>query len=321
MVELLEKELTKRRERYNSLFALARRARPRLSGETFLENLRTFVAPTIAALGTVTVEEARPLIESLYGLCLELTGSDVFHRSAATDVLWKSLMPEAVAMLVQDPLKVPAALTNAVVNLESEESPDWERWIAMMRQGLNGSSDSQEWLRFGQAASWQCGMAHFRETAWEIGNGLSGPLRSLLDPAWSQMKLDPWAPRREAITKRGPHVVARVGGFAGFGGRFSQPPWVAYSGGDRFVVEDGSQEWILSCDAFGATLKSNASTDIVVPARTDVRVDDDGLIHWREHRVAFTELAPVRSFAVADNVLAVTSDLSHAVYLFLGPGA
>ena len=319
MVELLASELNARRERYNSLFALARRIRPRLDGEIFLENLRTFVGPIVQASGATSQEDARPLVESLYELCLELTGSDLFRRSAATTTLWTDLLPLAAPRLLSSPEALAAALTNAVYNLEAEESPDWQRWLEMMNSAQEICSDSEEWLRFGQAASWCCGMAHFRESAWELAAGLSRPLQSLLPADWESLKGDPWAPCR-STRDAAPKVLARVGAFVGFGGKFQQPPWVAYAGDERFVVQDGEAEWVLSCDAFGATMKSSVSSDILVPARDDVTVMDDGLVRWSEHRVRFEELAPVRSYAVSETVLAVTSDLSHSVFLFLGPG-
>jgi hypothetical protein len=310
-----ERELLSRRERYNTLYALARRARPRLDAEQLKHNLQTLVAPILQSLPS---EQAGPLVEPLYDLCLELTGQDLFARSPAVQEVWRRLLPQAAVELCQEPHLLVAALTNAAYNLEREETTRLDSWFAIMESSRVFCQEPRRWLEVAQIGAWRCGMAHLRESAIALGNRLPEELRQQLFPDWERETLDPWHGLRKSYPA--PAIIRRVGAFLGFGGRFRQPPWVAYAGVGRFLVEDGSESWLLSVDAFGATLKA-ATAEIFDSARADVSVDARGDLCWGGQRARFDELAPVRSWAASEHILAVTSDHSHQVFLVLGPEA
>lgn len=312
-VAVLERELVANRERYNTLFALARRMRPRLDGERFLENLRTLVAPIV---GAHQEEAGAALVDPLYGLCLELSGGELFDRSPAVSKVWKELLPEAGSLLQERPAYLAAALSNAAYNVEGEGA-DWQSWLSQMKSLRERCDSSQQWLDAGKVVAWSCGLAHYRESSLAVGQNLPKELLQSIFEDWDGLVEDIWSPLRKPSKK--PFVVHKVGGFVGFGGVFRRPPWVAHAGEGRFVVEDGTDEWLLSCDGFGATLKAGADPDIEAPERHDVHASDDGTIVWSGVRVKMPELAPVRTFAASEQVLAVTSELSHHVYLLLGP--
>lgn len=314
-VAVLERELLAQRERYNTLFALARRMRPRLDGERFLENLRTLVGPIVAATDD---ETGARLVEPLYNLCLELSGSELFQRSPAVLQVWQELLPAAAHRLEQEAQTLIASLTNAAYNVESEGA-DWQAWLVHMSRLEKQCESIAQWLELGKVAAWTCGLSHYRQSALEVAAGLPTGLLEALVPQWRAVVDDPWTTRRSA--SQTPFVVHKVGGFSGFGGRFRRPPWVAHAGHGHFVVEDGTDEWLLCCDGFGATLKGGADPEIEAPERTDVHVEDNGTVVWAGLKTSFPELEPVRSFAASEQVLAVTSELSHHVFLLLGPPA
>jgi hypothetical protein len=277
-----------------------------------MHHLRTLVAPILAPL---PAEQARPLVEPLYDLCLELSGSDLFRRSPAVVEVWTRLLPQAGAELAQEPRLLPAALSNAAYNMEREESAQVEAWLLRMELCRPVCRSARQWLQAGQVASWLHGMAHYRDSAIAVGNSLPVALRAELCPHWEQVVADPWFGMRDAAA---PRVIGKVGSFLGFGGRFRQPPWVAYAGDDRFLVEDGGESWILCADAFGATLKAG-SAEIRDSARPDVQLLGSGSLKWAGQSVNMGEIAPVRSSATSPHIMAATSDLSHHVFLILGP--
>jgi hypothetical protein len=317
-VAAFEEELNQRKERYNTVFAMARRSRPGLDGELFKHNLRTLVAPILAEMNA---ELGKPLVEPLYDLCLELTGNDLFRRSPAVLEVWQRLLPQAVQELVEAPSLLPAALTNAAYNLEREETAHLDFWVGKMERCRGLCGGAGRWLQVGQIMAWRCGMAHYRESAIALGNslpeGLREGLRHDLWPDWEQDIADPWHALRLAENGT-PSIIRRVGSFQGFGGRFRQPPWVAYAGSGRFLVEDGTESWILSADAFGATLKPGTA-EILDSARADLKASAKGKVQWGQQSLDLPELGPVRSSAASQHVLAVTSEHSHQLFLILGP--
>ena len=312
-VDYFEQELADRRERYNTVYAMARRARPRLDGDLFMHHLRTLVAPILAQLDAAS---GRPLVEPLYDLCLELTGTDLFGRSPAVSEVWKRLLPQATQQLKDSPRFLPAALSNAAYNMEREELAHLDAWFSRMEACREQCEGAERWLQVGQVLAWRFGMAHFRDSAIELGSSLPADLRQSLWPDWDQEVADPWHSLRKAY--REPGVVRRLGSFLGFGGKFRQPPWVAYAGGGRFLVEDGTESWLLCTDAHGATLR-RGSGELCEDLRSDVTVKPDGKVEWGGKTIDIPELGPVRSQATSNDLLAVTTELSHHVFLVLGP--
>lgn len=312
-VALFEQELLARRERYNVLFTLARRVRPRLDAERFGHNLRTLLAPVVAGL---PAQHARGAIEPLYELCLSLTASEQFQRSPALLEVWSRLLPRAGAELVHNPGYLAAALSNAAYNLERYDGVDVEVWLRKMESLRPLCPTPEVWLEVGQILAWLCGTAHFREQAVALGQTLPPELRKALHPVWDEISADPWHGCRPSDGR--PKVIRQVGSFLGFGGKFRQPPWVAYCGEGRFLVEDGSESWVLSSDAFGSTLKSGTA-EVVEDAREDVMLDPQGELRWGEVRHSFSQLGRIRGQATSEDLLLLSLEESHRLILILGP--
>ena len=83
-LELLRQSLLEQRDRYNTLYALARRVRPLLDSTRFSHNLEHYLAGLL-------VDGVSPgtLVENLYEIVLELTGLELFERSEGIQTLWK----------------------------------------------------------------------------------------------------------------------------------------------------------------------------------------------------------------------------------------
>lgn len=312
-VESLKDELLAQRERYNTLFTLAKRARPRLEGERFLEDLQTFVAP-IAAL---TSPGQRPkVVAELYSLTLELSGVELFERSPAVRSLWLELLPGSINHLQDNPSRVVASLSNAVYNLEREPGADWKFWLGQMKHLSEHCAVHQEWLQLGQVLAWVSGMAHLRESACALAHRLPKGLVERVVPRWDKVESDPWWPRRPAPGQM--KCIHKLGGFIGFGGVFRKPPEVVTAGVNQFLLSDGVEDWLLFCDGFGATLKRVADFPLQQSSPSPIQVSLDGALSWQGTRFSFPDLAPVLSFDGSGEVLVVTSELSHSVHVLLG---
>ena len=308
LLAVLEKELMANRERYNTLFALAKRARPRLDQERFFSNLERFLAPLVS-------ETTDALISPLYELTLELTGLELFQRSSAVTALWTELLPGAASRLVSQSGVTAASLTNAVYNLERESGVDWKFWLKQMEKCQNICPDSETWLKAGQVLSWVCGMAHYRDSAKALAESLPSELVETLVPRWDAVRNDPWWSRRPAPGRVA--KVHKVGGFVGFGGEFRRPPEVVAAGPNQFIVSDGTDDWLLSCDGFGATLKRVVEFEMEDVEKSDISVCD-GEIIWSGQKFPFPEISKIGTFDVAGQVLVCTGALSHHVHVFLG---
>lgn len=307
-LELLQRELLAERDRYNTLYAVARRARPRLEAGLFEHNLKRYLAPLLHQPSTALTPE-------LYEVVLELTGVELFDRSPAVRALWEELLPKAGPLLTTAPGRTVACLTNAVYNLESEPGADWRFWLSRMEKSLSVCQNGEMWLQVAQVLAWVAGMAHYRESAQELAARLPAEVTEALIPRWDRVSHDPWWPRRPQDTGLIP--VHTVGGFLGFGGPFRKPPEVITAAAERFLVSDGANDWMLYSDGFGATLKRVHDVDLQDGEAQKVTVSDGGEIEWAGKRFSFPELGPVSGFAVSGQLLAVTGALTHKVSVFL----
>lgn len=314
-VAFFKRQLAEKRDRYNTLFALARRVRPRLDGELFAQNLRSLVAPIVAAGVHQSERGGEALVDSLYEVCLELTGSDLFRRSPAAFAVWARLLPASGSFLLDEPQTLPSALTNAAYNIESEPGGNWQRWIEGMLHLRPHARTVKEWLELGQVLAWTSGLAYFRESALQLATSLDRTLLEGIYPNFSVLYNDAWAPLRPEPGRF--ELVCQVGAFTGFGGKFPLPPIASAVSGGRFVILDGTREWILSCDGFGHTLKSGVDYEEV---ESDPELEWDGqtgMVRWRGAELKLPHLTPLSSVSASGDVVVVTSERSHRLSLLL----
>ncbi len=94
------------------------------------------------------------------------------------------------------------------------------------------------------------------------------------------------------------------------------PPTVTGPGG-QLVVSDGDDHWLLFADRFGATFQRVASPPSGKPKMSTpyFQLSLEGQLTKGELRARFPELERSQSSAASPTTLAVTTPLSHAVYL------
>jgi hypothetical protein len=144
--------------------------------------------------------------------------------------------------------------------------------------------------------------------------------RDEIDTVIHQLMADPWLDPAQAVRGKPDaqhlHLVGRVGAFRGFGGAFIRPPQVTCPGG-QFVASDADQHWLLHADRFGATLHRLAAlpTEPPIMAAPLFKVGLGGKVSRGAHQAVFPDLVVSHSSAANTSTLAVTTPLSHAVYL------
>jgi hypothetical protein len=179
--------------------------------------------------------------------------------------------------VADEPRLVVGSLANAVVHLERAGVPV-EPWLARVLAAA--PSDTATLLGVGQVAAWTVGLAPARTSALDVAARLDGDaLAAALGTAASleaaatveRLRADRWwrpdgagaidasagsgaaPPWGPPSVPAGARVVARVGGFRGFGGPFLEPP-VVVAGDAEILVRSGAAAWTLHADAFGAAL-------------------------------------------------------------------
>jgi hypothetical protein len=167
-------------------------------------------------------------------------------------------------------------------------------------------------------------MAHFRLGALAILKTLDGQIIRAIFGMADEQKIDtntllyalmsnPWYDPAQPNTEKQIKIVRRVGAFRGFGGTFLEPPRIAWTN-IGFVAGDNADHWLLMADAFGATLHATEKADSV-SISSPFKLERGGRIKNGEASATFPELADVTSYAASQNTLAVTTDLTHAIYL------
>lgn len=252
----LREALLARRERYNTAFAVARRARPSLCPEVFSEHLLEVLDPVVEALDPGSGADS---VEQLYDLSLDLVGSELLganSRHPAVVAGWEKLFPRLGRLLSQQPRRLAAELSNALYHLSATPGARPLFWLGRMQEYAARFRDADELRAVGQVLAWMAGLAHYREGALQVLARLDESwARELLGCDLTQLKQlagRPWTDPETGPRDR-LEIVARVGAFRGFGGLFVRPPRVTSAGQDRFILDDGEAHFLLCADHFGAT--------------------------------------------------------------------
>lgn len=318
------------RERFNALFAQARRDTPRLDPDAFTEHLRRNVAPIVEAVAGVAPDRLGDVVEVLYELSLELVGKEILGprtRYPALNDGWGRLLPALPRLLAAEPRWLAGSLSNALHQLSTTPDARPTEWIDTLLDLGPRCADIATLLDVGKVAAWRAGLAHYRDGALQTGATLEPSLvrRALglsaegpaLEELVNRLRDDPWLRPADAArpaSAKQLNLVRRVGAFRGFGGSFLRPPRVVVSEG-QFFVADGESCWLLTADHFGATLH-RAGIDLPDPGKNArFHVESDGKVVYGKHHRGFDELKNRTSFAATATTLAVTVPLSHSVFL------
>ena len=330
MSDSFTRVLQARRGYFNARFAEKQIANPNLDADAFLNVLRENVAPAVEAVAQISPDNALIAAQNLYDLALDLFTQGLLGSNAHSSILnaaWQEFLPALAAFIAQAPQRVPASVMNALHNLAQTPGAHPDEWMQNLRAALPFCADAETFLRAGQVAAWRAGMAHYRVSALAVLKTLDAKLaRTLfgLDANAAQpdtaalhyaLMANPWHDPRAnlASSAKQTRIVKRAGSFRGFGGQFLAPPRVLWTR-EGFVAQDGENFFLLFADAFGATLH-RAEKLREEKISSPFKLNRDGAVTANGATMQFPELVAATSFAANQTTLAVTADLTHAIYL------
>ncbi len=316
------------REHFNAEFKSARHKHPELDADAFGGFLANSVDPLVRAVAGSRPERVTDTVLAAYDVALELVGLRLAGPRARTPLLdagWQRVLPAAAPLVAENPARLLSALSNALHQLASWPGARAEYWISTLERLAPRAGDADALLALGQLCAWRAGLAHYRKGALAVASALPPDL------ARSAVGAPPgadWASVQQALAKSpwfdpaenasGVRCVGAVGGFRGFGGPFPVPPRVVCVG-DHLFVQSGDDVWLLTADAFGATLH-RARRDELDGAQPRAELPrgvsaGEGHLEVDGKKVPIPLGGKATSVAFGASTLALTGSLTHTVVL------
>ncbi len=322
------------RQALNARFAERRLAGAKIDANAFLHHLAKVVEPIVCEIAAVFPERARVAVGQLYDVSLELFASGLLGPAARileVEMVWRHLLPSIPKALARDPARLAGMLSNAAVNVASQNTMGSAWWISRMVELAPHCETADNLLICGKFLAWQAGMAQYRVSALEVARNLPQTLTTRMLNLHSEIPAttlaavierlanDPWLSIGDAAVGRlgAPMIqcVRQVGAFRGFGGPFLRPPTVSYSDGS-FWAGDGERRWLFFADEFGSYFHAAGEGPIPKSESVgNVGVQSNGTVHWQGDRKSFPLFAAATSFACDGATLAVTIPTSHHIFL------
>ncbi len=279
--------LVERRDELNARFARAQQRFTKLDPEVALLQLAEILPPLAGE-----EQGAARLLSSVYDLVLLHVGRDALtrHPGLATLLRETARVSTMRKLLLADPDRLPAELSNAIENLGRQGA----RFAAEL-PGIAARAESPAALRTaGAVLAWRLGEARLRQTAlaaldvhtpelWLAAVGIdASPKRAiqlrdeLRHEGWRRPTGEDLAPTRGQTQYE---VVARLGEFTGFGGAFDRPPELVVTDADdpndrhHFHVRVDQTVFRIEADVFGASIRpaNPATLGSVRPALSPAR--------------------------------------------------
>lgn len=321
--------LEKNREKLNASFAAMRKAGTPIDPGAFMEHLQNTIAPIVDSVARDIPERANGLLDALFTVSLELYSRSLLgpgsRHSVVTDV-WNQILPKIPTLLMRDPRRIAASLSNAGYNLGSSRSARPTFWISEMTRLSLHCTSVQEFLEAGKIAAWRAGMPQYRNGALAAAQSLApaiaaeslelprGTKADAITKILERMRADPWAAPSDPVGTAPARLVARTGAFRGFGGEFARPPKV-WASKNCLYVSDGDSNWQLVSDRYGSMFARIDSPPREERTPPDIRVTPAGAITWGADKLQ-APVSEISAWACDHHTLALTAASSHHVFLF-----
>jgi hypothetical protein len=295
------------------------------------------VDPLVQAVHAARPDRAADFTLQVYAVALELAALRLIGpgaRQTTVAAAWQRTLPPAAALIAAAPRRALAAVSNAAYALAVTPGARVDAWLTRMATLAPLTSDLETWLKLGQIAAWREGLAHFRPGALALADQVPAALAlqavgASPGSAWPEVRprllASPWAELSPATNAANVlRVAARAGSFRGFGGLFPHPPRVATLH-EHFLVQSGSESWLLTADAWGATFHRADPAEQAIAGSAQltaagVRAEGNSVVAGAA-RLALADLGAITSLAANAHTIAVTGELTHAVVLLARPAA
>lgn len=147
-------------------------------------------------------------------------------------------------------------------------------WLRRLTAAAARSEDAEQLRQLGVVAAWRSGMVRLRDAALRVAlalppDALAAVLEVRGDPqaVLRANTADPWAwPGREPQPGE-LRIIARSGGFTGFGGPWPVPPVVLGGDGLRWRVRAGPAERLLLWDVHGDAVVPTGGAELAACSR------------------------------------------------------
>jgi hypothetical protein len=308
------------RPEFNRRAAEARRRNPSFDAGAFGVFVSTSVDAVVGIVAGRAPDRAGAAAFAAYDIGLALAAKA--RAGTAVEQAWAALAPHYAALLAAQPAGVLGLLTNAALHLEKSRVARIPEWLSLMAALAPQVADLRQLEVAGQICAWRSGLAHFRAGAIAAGDTVPEPLAlaafGVIGMSWPEardrLRGDPWWSADGAARQR-LRQGTEIGGFAGFGGEFAQPP-EARPAPDGFWIRSGEHYALLIADACGAVLHPASAeeyTHHAVQAR-DVKIARFGEQLTINGRVLETDLpSETLRLVCSDRSMAITSPYSHAI--------
>ena len=317
----LAEVLAARRERFNARVAAMRHERQGFDTDAFAATLRDRLDPIAVAVHAVAADRVATVVVAAFDMALPLVARGLLGPRARGDVanrVWSELAPRLAAQVAAQPRACLGALTNAALKLAATPGVRVDEWLTRMAD-LSRFAGEVEPRNLALLAAWRAGAAHYRSAALaaadEVPEAVALAALGTVDAEWaivrSRLAGNRWWTSDAAPAFDG----VEVGAFTGFGGAFDRPPNVR-AAVDGFHARAGDKHFLLTADAFGATLHpaSADAFDASEPALAP-SLSRASILALEDRQIELDLPADGLAVAVNRDTVAVTSPFTHAIRL------
>ncbi|WP_125869899.1 hypothetical protein [Williamwhitmania taraxaci] len=268
------------------------------------------IEPIIKKNHTSNPDQLPQLFKTFYIELLTILGNNLgIEHEDEYKQAWK-LCTTNPALVSTSPAQFIKAIDSALESIRGFQPQNVFTWISRMECIIKDCDTVDEFLACGRIFAWLCGMAHLKPRAENEFIRLRSNLKQATINADSRLA---FAFESSWPNLDKPSFVGETGGFVGFGGYFTAPPIVSQIG-DRILVTDRKNSYLLFADSYGKVLLPN------IPVSTDKIIQESSTVDLKSFISMYgKKIIPfddVSSSVMQKSTLVLTRKSSHYLYVY-----